>query len=265
MDTRAAFQLPRHALHRGPHDIFEREDLETGVQVACLDATHVEEVRDQPVEALGLAVDRRRTLSTCVVIHHEARVHEAAGSGPDRRERRAQVVRDGVEQRGLGRLAPPGDLGAGGLPPPGGRAPAPGRSGRPPRRAPAPGRDRAARRCGLARPRSSRAGSRRRRSEPGTTSPRDRAPLPTSDAGRGPGPRRWRHPRRVAAAPRTTPGRRVGRPGRCPPRRAPRRPPAPARPRCALRRSPAAGSPRAPPGRHGQASWSRAGGRPGTG
>ena len=47
----------RDALERGLDQVVELEGLDLGAQAAGLDAAHVEEVGDQPVEALRLLVD----------------------------------------------------------------------------------------------------------------------------------------------------------------------------------------------------------------
>ena len=80
-------------------------------QLAGIDAAHVEQVRDEPVEPLGLAIDRGGDLAALLGRPLDVGVHQRPGGGPDRRQRRPQVVRDRVEQRRLERVAPPGDLG----------------------------------------------------------------------------------------------------------------------------------------------------------
>ena len=54
------------ATHRLGHDVAHGEDEEARVELARFDPTHVEQVRDQPIEPLGLAVDRRRDLASLV-------------------------------------------------------------------------------------------------------------------------------------------------------------------------------------------------------
>ena len=110
------------------------------------------------------------------------------GRRADRRERRAQVVRDRVEQRRLERVALARDLGGlrfGGQPV---LARAPGRAGRPPRREAASRSDVGSPACrARAPPRSSRTTRRRPRSGPGRPR-RPRSPRPAAGPAGGRGP-----------------------------------------------------------------------------
>ena len=121
-------------------------------------------------------------------------VHERPGGRPDRGERRAQVVRDRVEQGRLERIAPPRDLGRRRVAAAAGRARATRRSGRPRRRGrasrPASGSPSARGRIGPDRPERPVA---RRRWRPDRRSRRGR--LPTAA---GPPPGRGRGPTRPA-------------------------------------------------------------------
>ena len=101
--------------HRLGHDVTHGEDEQARVEFACLDPAHVEQVRDESIEPIGLAVDRRRDRSPLVRRPIDGRVHQRPRGGPDRRQRRAQVVRDRVEQRGLQRVAPSRHLGRRGI------------------------------------------------------------------------------------------------------------------------------------------------------
>ena len=97
-------------------EVLDVEDLEARTERAGLDPAHVEQVADEAVEALGLEVDRPGRGATLVVGPGDLGIHQAAGRGADRGERRAQVVRHRIEERVLEGLALPGDLG-GGSPP----------------------------------------------------------------------------------------------------------------------------------------------------
>src|SRR5581483_10794944 len=74
----------------------------TGVdrERAGLQAAHVEQVADERVEPFRLVVDRlqQRLARGRIPLHVVGQ--QAGGGGPDRRERRAQVVADGGQQRG---------------------------------------------------------------------------------------------------------------------------------------------------------------------
>ena len=88
---------------------------EARAKLARFHAAHVEEVRDQPIEPLGLGVDRSGDLAALVGRPLHIGVHQRARRGSDRRQWRTQVVGDRVEQGRLERVAPAGDLGRRGL------------------------------------------------------------------------------------------------------------------------------------------------------
>ena len=67
-----------------------------GLQHAGLDARQVEHVGDQANEAVGLVLDAAEQRLALVLRHVLA---QRGGRGRDRGERRAQVVRDGLQQR----------------------------------------------------------------------------------------------------------------------------------------------------------------------
>ncbi len=75
--------------------IGERVQLER----SRLQAAHVEEVADEGVEAVGLLVDRREELVLLGRSPVDVSLQQARHRGLDRRERSAQVVRDGGEER----------------------------------------------------------------------------------------------------------------------------------------------------------------------
>ena len=92
-------------------EVGQREHREVRPELPGLDPAHVEEVGDQSVQPFGLAVDGTGDLPALVGRPLDVGVHEHARGRPDGRERRPQVVGDGVEQRRLDRLAAPRDLG----------------------------------------------------------------------------------------------------------------------------------------------------------
>ena len=96
-------------------EVGQGEHREVRPELPGLDPAHVEEVGDEPVEPLGLAVDGAGDLPALVGRPLDVGVHEHARGRPDGRERRPQVMGDGVEQRRLDRLAAPRDLGGGRL------------------------------------------------------------------------------------------------------------------------------------------------------
>ena len=118
--------LRSEPVERPADQIVELEDVALRAQRAGLDPAQVEQVGDQPVEVFDLALDRVGALLP-VVVAQLARRAERAGRRPDRRQWRAQVVRDGLQQRGLERVALASDLGRSAIRPPGRRGREPGR------------------------------------------------------------------------------------------------------------------------------------------
>ncbi len=88
-------------------DVAHGQDDDVRSELAGLDTAHVEEVRDQPVQPLGLAIDRPGDLATLVGRPLDVGVHEGACCRPDRREWRPEVMRDRIEQRRLEYVAAP--------------------------------------------------------------------------------------------------------------------------------------------------------------
>ena len=82
---------------------------------SAFDSTQVEHVPDQPAEPHRLEVDRSGDRSRLVRVQRDIGVHEIPGRGPDRRQRRAQVVGDRIEQRRLEGVALPGHFRLGGF------------------------------------------------------------------------------------------------------------------------------------------------------
>ena len=93
----------REALERADEQIVELERVRPGAQHAGLDPAQVEQVGDQSVEVLDLALDGIDALAFAP--RSSRRPPERAGRGADRGQRRAQVVRHGLEQRRLQRVA----------------------------------------------------------------------------------------------------------------------------------------------------------------
>ena len=95
-----------------PDHVVEVGRLEVGPQRARLDPAEVEQVRHEPVEVLGLPVDRQRAGAAVLVGHRRgARSSDRPGGGADRGQRRPQIVRDRLEQGRLEGVALAGDLG----------------------------------------------------------------------------------------------------------------------------------------------------------
>ena len=72
-----------------------------------LEAREVEEVRDQTIEAPRLGVDRGEQARAVLVAELQVGALEPVGRGSDRGQRRAQVVADRAQDRGLDRIAAP--------------------------------------------------------------------------------------------------------------------------------------------------------------
>jgi len=79
-------------------------------EVARLDPPEVEEIGDEAIEALDLALDGGRARPPALGVDVALGAKRARG-GPDRRERRPEIVRDRLEQRGLESVALARDLG----------------------------------------------------------------------------------------------------------------------------------------------------------
>src|SRR5439155_1315209 len=92
----------------------ERTDVVPGLvrnKAPVLDAREVEEIADDAVEAERLFLDRHRELFAVPIGPNDVTLPQAPGGREDRRERRAQLVRNGVQQLGLELVRPPQDLG----------------------------------------------------------------------------------------------------------------------------------------------------------
>ena len=88
---------------------------------AGVEAAHVEEVADEAVQPVGFGVDGLGELAALLDVPRHVGLEEARGRRLDRRQRRAEVVADGLEQRGaeLVGLGQPGRHGRLGLEPAG--------------------------------------------------------------------------------------------------------------------------------------------------
>ena len=82
---------------RGVEQLVDGHDRAPRLQHAGLDAREVEHVGDQAHEPVGLVLDAGDQRLALVLGHVLA---QGRGGGGDRGERRAQVVRDGLQQRG---------------------------------------------------------------------------------------------------------------------------------------------------------------------
>ena len=83
----------------GSDHLFDRLPLLAHDDRPRLEPRHVEQVRDEPVESLGLLADRLEQLAAARVGQRAPGAEERARRSPDRGQGRAQVVRDGREQR----------------------------------------------------------------------------------------------------------------------------------------------------------------------
>jgi len=80
-----------------------------------VDPREVEQLADEPVEALHLLFDRLVELLALAVAPGHILLPQAAGGGHDRRERCPKLMGDRAEQRGLELVAPPKNLALRGL------------------------------------------------------------------------------------------------------------------------------------------------------
>ncbi len=88
------------ARERGRDDLVDPHRRQADVERAGLEAAHVEKVADERVEAVRLLVDRDEELVARLGRPLHVLLEEARDRGLDPRERRAEVVRDGGEDRG---------------------------------------------------------------------------------------------------------------------------------------------------------------------
>ena len=89
--------------------------FERRVQRPAFDAAQIEHVAHETAQALRLRVDRAGGGALLVARQLDVRIHEISGGRPNRRQRRAQVVRHRIEQRRLERVSLARDFGCGGL------------------------------------------------------------------------------------------------------------------------------------------------------
>src|SRR5437667_3031332 len=78
---------------------------------AAAQAREIEEVSDEPVESLRLGANRRNEIVAICACELDLWVTETGRRSDDRRERRAEVVRDRMQHGGLDRVAPSTRLG----------------------------------------------------------------------------------------------------------------------------------------------------------
>ena len=97
------------------HQVRNHERAGLRLQATRFDAAQVQQVGDQPVEALRLAIDGCRRIVLVLWGPADTRVHEAPGRRADGGQWRAKVVRYGVEQGGFERVTAAGDLRTGRL------------------------------------------------------------------------------------------------------------------------------------------------------
>ena len=81
-------------------DLVEADGAALTLERAGLEPAHVEQVADEGVEPVGLLVDRGEELVSRLRRPVDVVLEQARHRRLDRRERRAQVVRDGREERG---------------------------------------------------------------------------------------------------------------------------------------------------------------------
>ena len=84
---------------RRAHELLERHPLAVDLDAAAFEPRHVEQVRDQPLQSLGLLAERVEQLAAPLGVGHRRGVAQRARGAGDRRERRAQIVRHRREQR----------------------------------------------------------------------------------------------------------------------------------------------------------------------
>ena len=101
VDAIAAGQV----LHGLAHELVERPDLRLRLGAARLEAREVEQVADEPGEPLGVDGDRVEELAAVLVGEDERLAAQRADRRRDPGQRRAEVVRDGAEQRRLDEVA----------------------------------------------------------------------------------------------------------------------------------------------------------------
>ena len=114
------FHLPgpehgRQTLDHGIDQIRQVVQLERRVQCTAFDPAQVEHVPHEPAQALGFEVDRASGRTRIFGRPTHVRIHQIAGGGSNARQRRAEIVRDRIEQGGLERVALACHLGRGGL------------------------------------------------------------------------------------------------------------------------------------------------------
>ncbi len=92
------------------HDLREVHGLGLRLQHPGLDPRHVQQVRDQHVQPVGLRVDRAEHLELLVLRTLDLRIQQIRDRGLDRRERAPKVVRDGGEHAPADLIGLPEDL-----------------------------------------------------------------------------------------------------------------------------------------------------------
>ncbi len=99
----AAGQASLELSERGADDLLHRLPLLADVDRAGFEPRHVEEVADEPVQALGLVVDRLHAARAGSRADSDLGAPKQRARGPGNRgQRRAQVVRHGRQQRAPG-------------------------------------------------------------------------------------------------------------------------------------------------------------------
>jgi len=92
-------------------ELLRRPELRMRGRDSALEARQVEQVPDDAVETVRLTPDSGDELDAIFVRETQLRIGETGCRGHDRRQRGAQVVRDGVQNGGLDGVAPPERLG----------------------------------------------------------------------------------------------------------------------------------------------------------
>ena len=88
-----------HARQHRLHDVVERHELLRRDERAGANAGEVQQVADQAVQPVRLLEHRAEQLLLLTGVVHDPLLEQAGHAGFDRRERRAQVVRHGREER----------------------------------------------------------------------------------------------------------------------------------------------------------------------
>ena len=96
---RVTLQLPGQTPERGADHLFHRLPLLPHLQRAGLQPGHVEQIGHQPIQPLALVEDRSGQLAADFGVQRRPAIQQRAAGPGNHRKRRAQVVRNGAQQR----------------------------------------------------------------------------------------------------------------------------------------------------------------------